>query len=72
MQGSEKRTFRVRLARQSEGYYLATCSAPVCMSRSKTEAEALARIREEIRYRIEWCPCTGVTDDYVLLEVERD
>jgi hypothetical protein len=64
-------TFRVRVTRQSGGELLATCDQPVCMSRGRTEAEVLEKIRAEIRYRIEWCPCTGVTDDYVQLQVER-
>ena len=64
--------FRVRLQRQSDGRVLATCDSPSCMSRAANENEALAKIRAEIRYRIEWCPCTGVDDDYVELEIERD
>ena len=69
--GAEKRTFKVRLTRQSEGYWLASCGAPVCLARGKSETDVLERIRSEIRYRIEWCPCTGVGEDYVLLDVER-
>jgi len=41
------------------------------MVRAASESEALERIRPEIRYRLEWCPCSGLTDDYVRLEVER-
>ena len=48
-----------------------TCDSPTCMSRAASEAEALDKIKREIRYRIEWCPCTGVEDDYVQLQVER-
>jgi hypothetical protein len=66
-----KETFRVRLKRQSDGQVLATCDAPSCMARGRSDEEALARLRAEIRYRIEWCPCTGVDDEYVQLEVER-
>jgi hypothetical protein len=66
-----RETFRVRIQRQRDGQFLATCEGPVCMSRAGSEADALHRIRDEIRYRIEWCPCTGVDDDYVQLEVER-
>jgi hypothetical protein len=69
--GAEKRTFKIRLVRQREGYWLATCGAPVCLARGKSEDDVLDRIRAEIRYRIEWCPCTGVGEDYVLLDVER-
>ena len=66
------RTFRVRVLSQRDGYVLATCASPVCLSRARSEAEALEKSRAEIRYRIEWCPCTGVGEDYVQLEVERD
>jgi hypothetical protein len=66
-----RETFRVRVTRQSDGQVLATCEAPVCMSRAPDEPAALEKIRAEIRYRIEWCPCTGVEDDYVQLDVER-
>jgi hypothetical protein len=66
-----RETFRVRLQRQRDGQWLATCDAPVCLCRARSDAEALEKIRMEIRYRIEWCPCTGVDDDYVQLQVER-
>ena len=64
-------TFRVIVRRQRDGAFLVTCGAPACISRASTEAEALEKIREEIRYRIEWCPCTGVEDDYVQLAIEH-
>jgi hypothetical protein len=63
--------FHVRVERQSDAKFLATCDAPACMSRAATEVQALEKIKAEIRYRIEWCPCTGVDDDYVQLDVER-
>ena len=65
-----KETFRVRVA-EREGSFVATCDAPTCMARARTETEAIEKIRAEIRYRIEWCPCTGVEDDYVQLDIER-
>jgi hypothetical protein len=65
-----RETFRVRLKKTSDGY-LATCASPTCMARARSEAEALEKLRAEIRYRIELCPCTGVDDDYVQLEIER-
>jgi hypothetical protein len=64
-------TFRVRVRRQSDGQVLVTCDAPVCMTRAATEDAALEKIKKEIQYRIEWCPCTGVEEDYVRLEVVR-
>ena len=66
-----RETFRVRLQRQSDGRVLATCDSPSCMSRAANETEALVKIRAEIRYRIELCPCTGVDDDYVQLELDK-
>jgi hypothetical protein len=63
--------FRVRVQRQRDGQVLATCDSPACLSRASDEKQALEKIRNEIRYRIEWCPCTGVDDDYVQLEIER-
>ena len=44
---------------------LATCDQPSCLARGRSDEEALTRLRAEIRYRIEWCPCTGVEDEYV-------
>jgi len=38
-------------------------------SSAPTAASALELLRSEIRYRIEWCPCTGVDDDFVELEL---
>jgi hypothetical protein len=66
-----RETFRVSVQRQRDGQVLVTCTSPICMSRAATETEALEKIRNEIRYRIEWCPCTGVDDDYVQLEIMR-
>jgi hypothetical protein len=65
-----RQTFRVRVRPQGGGW-LASCETPTCLARGRSEEEALARIRDEIRYRIEWCPCTGVDEDYVQLEIER-
>jgi hypothetical protein len=32
---------------------------------------ALLNLREEITYRLEWCPCSGVEADYVKLHVHE-
>ena len=37
----------------------------------RSRALALENMREEINYRLEWCPCSGVADDYVKLEVRE-
>jgi hypothetical protein len=31
--------------------------------------EALKKIERELQYRMEWCPCTGVSGDTVEVEV---
>jgi len=36
-----------------------------------TREAALEKIAKEIRYRIEWCPCSAVSDEFVELEVEE-
>jgi hypothetical protein len=33
---------------------------------------ALAKMRDELRYRVESCPCGGVPDDYVEVEVRAE
>ncbi len=37
-----------------------------------SRAEVLAKLRRELRYRVELCPCSGVPDDYVELEVRGE
>lgn len=41
--------------------------------RDASRAQALERMKAEIRcYHLEWCPCSGVSDDFVeLVEVEE-
>src|SRR5207244_12742393 len=34
--------------------------------------EALTKMRDELQYRIEWCPCSGVSGDTVVLQVSED
>ena len=67
-----RETFRVTVRRGRDGGVVASCESPTCMSRAASEAEALEKLKAEIRYRIEWCPCTGVDDDYVQLDVRRE
>jgi len=52
-----------------DGGYVANCEDPQCSGRGLSPASALDALRQEIRYRIEYCPCTGVGDDFVELEV---
>ena len=34
--------------------------------------EAVNGLREEIRYRLEWCPCSAVAEDYVELDISEE
>ena len=34
-----------------------------------TREAALVKMRNELHYRVELCPCSGVSDDYVQLQV---
>jgi hypothetical protein len=41
------------------------------VSGSSREA-AMTKMRDELQYRIEWCPCSGVSGDTVELQVSED
>ncbi len=67
--------YKARLSREPDGSWIAAAVAlPHCWSRGGSEDEAVAKLRDEIRYRIEYCPCSGVEDSYVrvVIEVQRD
>ena len=34
--------------------------------------DALTKMRNELQYRIEWCPCSGVSGDTVELQVREE
>ena len=38
----------------------------------KSRDAALEHLRAEIRYRMEWCPCSAVADDFVQLDVREE
>jgi hypothetical protein len=40
-----------------------------CVARGLSPTNALDALRDEIRYRLELCPCTTVNDDFVELNV---
>jgi hypothetical protein len=40
-----------------------------CSAQGLSPINALDALRDEIRYRLELCPCTTVNDDYVELNV---
>ncbi len=51
------------------GGYVATCEDPQCSGYGLSPANALDSLRDEIRYRLELCPCTSVSDNFVELDV---
>jgi len=64
-------TYRARVHPETDGTWIASSvQLPHCWSRGATRDEALKRLRDEIRYRIELCPCSGVDDAYVQVELE--
>lgn len=38
---------------------------------ASSREEALTKMRNELQYRIEWCPCSGVSGDTVELQVSE-
>ena len=67
-------TYRVSVKRTLDGHFYARCeTAPAGMLErtGDTEEEAVARMRAEIEYQLEWCPCTGAAREKVHLDVVR-
>jgi hypothetical protein len=60
--------FRASLS-EHDGEFLAECAEPHAIARGLSPQNALDNLRAEIVYRVELCPCTGVDDDFVQLEV---
>lgn len=63
--------FFATLQSDETGEYIASCDELGASARGLSPANALDALREEIRYRIELCPCTSVGDDYVELICEE-
>ena len=63
------------LSRQANGKWLArhtgssTCQVEVT---APTREEALTKMRNELQYRIELCPCSGAWGDTVELQVREE
>jgi len=60
--------FDVTVEGSSDGF-VAECESMSCNARGLSATNALDALRDEIRYRLELCPCTTVNDDYVELNV---
>jgi predicted RNase H-like HicB family nuclease len=63
--------FQARVEETEDGDYLAWCSEPHVQARGLSPTNALDRLRAELRYWVELCPCSGVDEDYVRLDVEQ-
>jgi hypothetical protein len=67
--------FPCTLRRLADGRWLVRHAGPALGTVETTaadRAEALAKMRGELRYRVEQCPCGGVPDGYVELEVRSE
>ena len=60
--------FDVTVEQSSDGF-TASCESMACIATGLSPTNALDSLRDEIRYRLELCPCTTVNDDFVELNV---
>ena len=60
--------FDVTVEASGDGF-TAECDNPPCSATGLSSSNALDSLREEIRYRLELCPCTTVDDAFVELNV---
>ena len=63
--------FSASVQADEHGEYVAECESVGVSARGLSPANALDALREEIRYRVELCPCSTVGDDWVELVVEE-
>jgi hypothetical protein len=66
--------FPVTIKKLIDGKVQARCIGTVAGEVSvvgDSREEVLERARDEIRYRIELCPCSTVAEDYVELDVQE-
>ncbi len=64
--------YRVKLKRLKDATYYARCeSAPNGLAEGYGDSadQALDNLRKEIRFQLEYCPCSGVAGEYVELAV---
>jgi len=62
--------YHVSLTGGDDGY-IAECPDLALTVRSLSPSNALDRMRDEIRYRVELCPCTSVGENDIELVVDR-
>jgi predicted RNase H-like HicB family nuclease len=61
--------FDVTVQGGGDGDYVANCEDPQCSGHGLSPANALDALRDEIRYRLELCPCTTVDEGFVQLNI---
>ena len=59
--------FDVTVETAGDGSFIASCGDPQCSAQGLSPANALDALRQEIRYRLELCPCTSVDDGFIEL-----
>lgn len=59
--------FHARVEAEDGGKFVAYCPELDVSASGLSPTNALDALRAEIRYRVEFCPCTSVGDDWVEL-----
>jgi hypothetical protein len=62
--------FRVNIEPTEAGEWVAECDAMDAQGRGLSPTAALDRLRDEIRYRMELCPCSGIDEDAIQFDLE--
>ena len=60
------------LSRSRDGAWLARHASPALGTVevfAATREAALTKLRDELQYRLEWCPCSGTSGDMVEVQV---
>ena len=66
--------YRVTVKRLLDGPFYARCDVGpngVVERLGSSEEEAVDRVRKEIEFELEWCPCTGAAREQVEIDVVR-
>ncbi len=53
----------------AEGDYIAECDQIEAQGRGLSATAALDRLRDEIRYCLELCPCSGIDPELIELDI---
>lgn len=61
--------YAVTVDSDEAGEFVASCAELGVSAHGLSSANALDALRDEIRYRLEMCPCTSVGEDYVELDL---